>query len=321
MELLNDAKAVLQQKSAAHVSQLSGTAGRVARYHTPISGQSLPNDWRRLLSHMSGTIWLDCNAIDSDQCDQFGQFTVLVNAIHQSMDLVGICMLPMDSKVQGKVQFQLLSACQSCSLEWRMLTVPLKGKRGGEAKVMYLLIIGKSFQDTPGALVTMHQRIGQSEAFQSLTLSVLDPTISDEEEKTAPRKRNGAHLWEVTWSVKVWMHLMQQLTVWPVAAGDLLIELEASPNLVTQLLPSLVDKAMDSNANGEAIWLGCHFYGSPAKQKYLQDSIQRTVTNLQSEAKASPSVRRLVARKSDTDDNLSCLYPFVSRTFLLNFVW
>jgi len=316
VELLQDAKALLQQKSAAHVSQLSGTAGRIARYHTPISGQSLPNDWHRLLSHMSGTIWLDCNAIASDQLDsdQFGQFTVLVNAIGQSMDLVGICMLPMDSKVQGKVQFQLLSACQSSSLEWRMLTVPLKGKRGtpgqsGEARVMYLLIIGKSFQDTPGALVTMQQRIAKTEAFQSLTLQPLDHTISDEEEKTMPRKRNGAHLWEITWSVKVWMHLMQQLTVWPVAAGDLLIELEASPNLVTQLLPSLVEKAMDSNASGEAIWLGCHFYGSPAKQKYLQDSIQRTVTNLQSEAKPSPSVRRLVAQKSDTDDNLSCLYP------------
>ena len=32
--------------------------------------------------------------------------------------------------------------------------------QSGEAKVMYLLIIGKSFQDTPGALVTMHQRNG-----------------------------------------------------------------------------------------------------------------------------------------------------------------
>ena len=32
--------------------------------------------------------------------------------------------------------------------------------QSGEAKVMYLLIIDKSFQDTPGALVTMHQRNG-----------------------------------------------------------------------------------------------------------------------------------------------------------------
>lgn len=270
---------------------------------------------------MSGTIWLDCNAINFADInigvDQCGQVSVLIDAIVQSMDLVGICMLPMDSQVQGKAQFLLLSACQSSKLEWRLLTLPLKQSPGsGSAKVMYLVIIGKSFQDPPGASLTMHQRVAMTKAFQCLTLGPVNPSIDDEEDRSVPRKRNGAHLWEVTWSVEMWKHLMQQLAVWPVAGGDVMVELEASPNLVANLLPSLVKKALDKDGSGEAVWLGCHFFGSPAKQKYLQDTIHATVTGLQSEmsgAQASPNVRKLAARKSDTDDSLSCLYPEDSR--------
>ena len=302
---------LLARKGAAHTTQLQGQCQRVLQYQTPVT--CLPSEWLGHLSHMPGAVILDFNVIDCQQqkyCDILDMF---VGAVKSSHDTVGLCMLPASPVYQQQVQLTLMLACRDAQLDSRLLTVhllmPRKGKdttSSNTPQVAYLVLVGKAFPQEMAmdSHPTMHTRVGKTKSFQSLVVGPVNPIMTDAEQKSIPKKRNNAALWSHVWPIDVWTGILTELDILPLQSGNVIVELEASPNLALHLLPRLLE--LDWAEGLSSMWLGCHGRHCPAKKHAMISQLEKCAAE-QSGKSSGASKRQLTSQKSETDDTLGSL--------------
>ena len=314
---------LLAQKSAAYTTKLQGQCQRVMQYQTPVT--AIPPEWLGHLSHMQGAMILDLNAVEGvSGASLEHQVDMLIQSVKGAHDTVGLCMLPASPGCQQQVQLALMLACRDAKLDSRLLTVNLQTSRRGNnttgsnvPQVVYLVLVGKVFPLETAierdCQPTMHTRVGNSKCFKSLVVGPVNPTMSDVEQKTIPKKRNNAALWSHVWPIDVWTGILTGLDILPMQGGWVIIELEASPNLALHLLPHLLE--LDAVADGQSsMWLGCHGKHCPAKKQAMVGQLEKFAADMAESSAAdaagkssAASKRQLTSRKSDTDDTLGSL--------------
>lgn len=205
-------------------------------------------------------------------------------------DTVLCILLPAGCSVN--LSLALLQKVTACKLECRSVQVALSDAEEGAPAVLTLYVIAKVFAQPQTGQSLMAGRVSESQAFKTM---LLGPVTSKVSPSDCPRGTNGHLLWPKLMAKAFWPVVLKELRLLPLQPGECLQELECGPFLALETMQVMV-----SNPDS-CRWLGLHAHESPAKRKWLTDSIAKRWQEL-----SAPATRRtLRSVLSETDNSLS----------------
>lgn len=182
----------------------------------------------------------------------------VIQSHETAFDCVSFVLLPVKASLATNLLLKIGQLAIEKKVEVQPLTIPFGKPSSKDEAVLQLtmLVLSKELPaEEIAESVLLRARVRKSKGFKALLLSAVTPDTAE-----IPVSSNGHGLWTHAWKSEFWKSVLEDLNVLPMAAGDTMQEVEASPTLFRFLLPRIFEEPDTLQ------WQGCHYSSSPAKR-------------------------------------------------------
>lgn len=182
----------------------------------------------------------------------------VIQSHETAFDCVSFVLLPVRASLATSLLLKIGQLAIEKKVEAQPLTIPfLKPSSRDEAVLqLTMLVLSKELPaEEIAESVLMRARVRKSNGFRGVLLRAVSAEAAE-----SPVSSNGHGLWTHAWKSEFWQSVLEDMGVLPMAAGDTIQEVEASPTLFRFLLPRVFEEP------DTVQWQGCHYNSSPAKR-------------------------------------------------------